>query len=160
MTHPVNDLDTGSWAEVNPSKCPCRGRGWLLSDFDTWHSCPRHGDGVPHPEDEVDRETWDASAHLLQVQRAAFEEYRNLAYAAGWGRFGFTFTEACRLALRAAGVTAPTATQWVDAAECEAEELVMEKVEAEARAMGFSCALEARWADEIARERDEKAFIW
>ena len=150
MTHPVNDLNTGAWAEANPSKCPCKGSGWLLSDYDTWHRCPRHGAGVPHPEDEMTRETFDSAAHLLQVQRAAYEEFRNLAYAAG---FKGQFTESVRRALRKVNPAPWTAVQWVDEAERQAEELATARIEEAARAMGFSCALEARWADEAARER-------
>jgi hypothetical protein len=36
-----------------PATCRCRGGGWLLSDVDTWHACPRHYSGQPHPEDDI-----------------------------------------------------------------------------------------------------------
>ena len=42
---------SGQWADPNPADCPCR-NGWFLSDVDTWHRCPIHGHGVPHPEDD------------------------------------------------------------------------------------------------------------
>ena len=45
-------MESGHWAEADAADCPCRGRGWLLSDLDTWHRCPIHGKGKPHPEDE------------------------------------------------------------------------------------------------------------
>ena len=28
----------------------CRGRGWWLSDYDTWETCPLHYTGQPDPE--------------------------------------------------------------------------------------------------------------
>jgi hypothetical protein len=39
-------------ASADPKKCSCRGNGWILTDFDTWHSCPAHFTGQRHPEDE------------------------------------------------------------------------------------------------------------
>ena len=38
------------WADDDPELCGCGGRGWFLSDLDTWHQCPAHGAGVLHPE--------------------------------------------------------------------------------------------------------------
>ena len=32
-----------------PEFCSCRGYGWILSDYDTWHECRFHT-GMPHPE--------------------------------------------------------------------------------------------------------------
>lgn len=42
---------TGYWANPNASRCPCHGGGWALSEVDTWHQCPCHYRGQPHPED-------------------------------------------------------------------------------------------------------------
>jgi len=154
MTHPVTNLDRGTWAETNPSKCPCHGFGWILSDYDTWHRCPLHSACVPHPEDETE-ETFDFAAHLLQVQRVAFEKYRNLAHMAGWRSSHLTFTKSCRRALLAAGVKAPTAAQWVDEAEAQAEDLARMRAEMDAQSRGFTCDLEARLADEAVWERRE-----
>lgn len=47
---------TGWWA-CEDETCPCGGRGWWLSQLDTWHRCPVHGGSGPHPEsldDEFD----------------------------------------------------------------------------------------------------------
>lgn len=39
------------WATDDPTTCACHGRGWFLSDLDTWHKCPLHkGTGID-PED-------------------------------------------------------------------------------------------------------------
>ena len=43
-------LALGLWAEENENICPCQGRGWYLSDLDTWHMCPYHFNGQYHPE--------------------------------------------------------------------------------------------------------------
>lgn len=46
-----DDFRTGYWADPDAAKCPCHGHGWALSDVDTWHECPCHYNGQPHPED-------------------------------------------------------------------------------------------------------------
>jgi hypothetical protein len=43
--------DSGCWEDPDPAKCPCQGRGWLISDLDTAHWCSYHGVGVLPPED-------------------------------------------------------------------------------------------------------------
>lgn len=43
---------TAAWARRAAEECGCRGRGWWLSEVDTWHQCPVHGAGKPHPEDD------------------------------------------------------------------------------------------------------------
>ena len=53
-------MQSGQWADSDPKVCPCRGAGWLLSDLDTWHKCPRHHTSdTRHPDDDYD----DDSAH-------------------------------------------------------------------------------------------------
>ena len=32
-----------------PELCSCRGYGWILSDYDSWHECRFHK-GMPHPD--------------------------------------------------------------------------------------------------------------
>lgn len=44
------DFQTGYWADKDPNKCRCGGRGWALSEVDTWHKCPYHKGH--HPECE------------------------------------------------------------------------------------------------------------
>jgi len=41
------------WADSNPDRCGCKGRGWWNSEVDTWHQCPHHGDGAVHPESDA-----------------------------------------------------------------------------------------------------------
>ncbi len=43
---------TGYWADSDPERCRCHGSGWACSEVDTWHQCPIHYTGQPHPEDE------------------------------------------------------------------------------------------------------------
>jgi len=53
---------TSLWADESPEICGCRGRGWMLSDLDTWHKCCVHQG--PHPmEDELrmEAEEWELS---------------------------------------------------------------------------------------------------
>ena len=38
---------------LTPEECRCNGGGWILSEVDTWHKCPDHHKGQPHPEDYV-----------------------------------------------------------------------------------------------------------
>jgi hypothetical protein len=52
LQHEYNDICSGTWAHPDKDECPCRG-GWFVSDLDTYHKCPYHFDGQPHPEDEV-----------------------------------------------------------------------------------------------------------
>jgi hypothetical protein len=44
-------FSVGYWSDPDPAHCGCRGGGWALSEVDTWHRCPQHGAGVPHPEE-------------------------------------------------------------------------------------------------------------
>jgi len=41
-----------SWINPDPEKCGCRGKGWYLSDLDTYHQCQVHFNGQMHPEME------------------------------------------------------------------------------------------------------------
>lgn len=42
----------GWWANEDPEACACGGRGYALSEVDTWHKCPLHFEpGQAHPED-------------------------------------------------------------------------------------------------------------
>jgi hypothetical protein len=50
------------WARKDAARCGCRGRGWWASEVDTWHCCPFHGEGVPHPEDYTDSEIAEMAA--------------------------------------------------------------------------------------------------
>jgi hypothetical protein len=45
-----DEFRRGYWAVSDPDECPCHGRGWALSDVDTWHTCPIHFEGQLHPE--------------------------------------------------------------------------------------------------------------
>jgi len=52
LTQYYMNFSQAYWAHPEASKCGCQGRGWALSQVDTWHRCPYHGNGVPHPEDD------------------------------------------------------------------------------------------------------------
>lgn len=144
--NPVAELNTAYWCELNPRQCPCNGSGWLLSDYDTWHRCAAHGAGVPHPEDEETE--FDARAHRTEMLRKAYEGFRTAARENG---FKGNFRRAVE-----ARAKSPDPGDLVDAAEEIAAELDREVREREARAAGYSCDLERRWAEEGARERWER----
>lgn len=144
--HPVNELDSGRWANPNPSQCECRG-GWLLSDYDTWHRCPLHGRGVPHPEEEVD---FDYRAHSLRVHREAWIYFR---VQSGMAPRAFREAVAAHVRTRVRASTfAPTPTEWVDFADEVAGMMWQDEANRRAVAQGYSCRLEAAWAAEAAFE--------
>lgn len=135
------ELESGIWAEHNPSSCPCSGRGWLGSDLDTWHRCPLHGQGVPHPEDE--EVFHNEVLHLLTIRRAA---WRHFQQRSGLPPRDFRYhVERC---LTSVGISGMHPQDWVDAAEQVSDALVAEMQDERARLMGYSCRLEAAWAAE------------
>jgi len=44
--------------EPDAATCWCRGSGWVLSDWDSWHECRHHYRGQPTPDDCP--EAWEA----------------------------------------------------------------------------------------------------
>lgn len=143
--HLVQQLNNAAlWSHPNPSQCPCRGRGWLLSDFDTWHACNEHG-GTPHPESEC--EDFDYEAHGIRIRRRA---YRVFQEASGLDRGTFRAE-----VMRRAGAGA-TPQAFVDAADGIAHERIQVAEDEEARRQGFSCALEMRMAEWAEEERMER----
>jgi len=152
MENDYRELCSGAWAHLNPSLCPCHGRGWLLSDLDTWHKCPAHGAGVPHPDDEVT--TFDGRAHSLSIYRRAAASYRDSFVKAGG-----TAKQFKALVVRALAGKKVTPALWVDAAMGIAEVACSEAEEVSARKNGYSCALERRWALEAMWERKEEGRL-
>jgi hypothetical protein len=146
----MRELDSGVWAEHNPSRCPCGGRGWMGSDFDTWHRCPIHGVGVPHPEDE--EAFFNHVLHTLEVRRAA---WRHFQVRSGLLPRVFRSTVEHRLAMVGSAALHPQ--DWVDAAETVSDERVTEMLEERARRMGYSCRLEAAWAAEAQVEAEARS---
>jgi hypothetical protein len=52
--------ELGSFAHEDHEECGCRA-GWFLSEVDTFHTCPFHYKGQPHPEDPIEAwEAWEA----------------------------------------------------------------------------------------------------
>ena len=147
--HIVQQLnDWALWAHPNPGRCPCRGGGWLVSDYDTVHGCGLHG-GAPHPEDEEGHETFDFEAHRLGNLRKAFITFRE-----NTGMEGPAFKAAV---LAQVGADA-TPQAFVDAANVLSDDHTYEAQEAEARSRGYSCGLEMRWDDEAAHDADMRGF--
>lgn len=113
-----NFCQSGQWAETNPSKCPCRNLGWMLSDLDTWHCCPIHGNGVPEPHDDDHLDTFNYAAHKLSNMRAALLTFQRIAQNFGLTPRKFKASVMARVARERGPVTPAT---WVNAAEdvCE-----------------------------------------
>ena len=156
MEHEYRELCSGRWAEMNPSKCPCRGRGFLISDLDTCHRCPIHGEGATHPEDE---RSYASVAEEEAESRAAEERYVNMMR----GVFMHFANRALEVMGNKAAVmkavkatrTGSTPQDFVDAVERVAMEAEYEAEERSAQARGFSCGLEARMENEAMWERKE-----
>lgn len=139
------DLDSGCWAEVDPDDCPCHGRGWMLSDFDTWHKCPIHSHGAVGCHEDDPRDFSDS--HRLEMLELAYQRYEGSALRAG---FEGDFRAACAALVT---VPEPTPREWLDAARGIADALEYERREKAARDAGYSCALEAELDAEAAYER-------
>ena len=149
------DLKNGRWADRNPSKCPCKGKGWFLSDFDVAFQCPMHGKSmsgkdVPNPYEENDQ-PFNMNTHILFVYRTAFRGFRYLARKNGFQGGNRAFTQACR-----AELVSHKPGSWVDAAEAISERLYADKADREAQARGFTCALEERFAEYAEEEQAER----
>jgi hypothetical protein len=146
MYNPVAELNTAVWNELNPRRCPCRGSGWLISDYDTFHRCCTHGAGVPHPEDE--HTDFDGAAHRLKLLRVAYKDFLKMARDAG-----FTGDFHAAVEAKAEG-DSPQAL--VDAAEAIAEDWDREARETSARRDGYCCDLERRLTEDAEREAFER----
>lgn len=149
-----DDLESGRWAELNPARCPCRGRGWLSSEFDTLHRCPVHSmSDDRHPED--DRDDADVGTDADRPLRLRRLVYRAFQERSGLDRRSFRREVERVMVLPADRDAVVTAQAWVDAAEQVAEQRAAERAEAAARRAGYSCALEHGWALEAEREQRE-----
>jgi len=124
-------LNSGAWAEVNPDDCPCKGHGWFLSDYDTYHQCPIHGKGTPHPEmnedipDDERGPQFDWAAHRLAMYRQAYASFRD-----GARRLGFEgdFKMACLNFVRKNEMSP---SEWVRAAQYVMEMTDQQPIEAQ-----------------------------
>lgn len=50
----------------HPDLCPCRGSGWICSNFDTWEKCLAHYNHQPHPENIQEPITPEEQARLAR----------------------------------------------------------------------------------------------
>ena len=154
----MRDLESGNWATVNPYTCPCHGRGWMLSDFDTWHRCPIHGkDTVPVNEDDP-RD--NSSGHLHKVSMEAFETFYRRTVACEPRLFKSDFAPLCLKYMEknsdefSHSIHPYSDRDWVNAAEAVCARYEADASETCAQAEGFSCALEMNLAAEAAQERN------
>ena len=151
MQEIFRQLESGAWADMDITLCPCRG-GWLLSDFDTFHCCPFHGKGVPHPED--DETSFDYNAHLLGHLRKAYRVYRSRT---GLSNRAFRL-RVCAHMFQGSSDQIARARAAVEAARMISEEICSAREEARAHRRGFTCALEVRLHNEAMWERKESGL--
>jgi len=53
------------WVRKDETECGCKGSGWFLSQVDTFHSCPLHNTGQPHPEELYSEEPdWEVEREI------------------------------------------------------------------------------------------------
>lgn len=134
-------LNSGQWAEVNPTLCPCGGSGTFISDYDTFHRCPIH-----------------KSNDVIGNFRRAFAYFGEVAIEAGLTKSEFLdrVEAAAQADLGKAGVPmrelgmAPFA--FVDIAGEIASAACCEAEEEKAKRAGYSCALEMRMVEEAKME--------
>jgi len=70
---------------ADPRVCPCRGGGWRLSDWDSWHKCPIHHRGQSHPEMDYPEAPYDVDP---VDARPLAPSYVRRGWAEGMDRFG------------------------------------------------------------------------
>jgi len=141
----AEEINRCMWADPNPDRCGCKGHGLWVSGFDSWHECPFHSHpDLPHPEWDEETHgpcTFDWDAHERRVCVVAYRQFRDEG-----GELGVTpelFEALCR---RELGAGDHTPREWVNAANGLVDELRHTLEEANARAEGYCCALERRWA--------------
>jgi len=66
-----NYIRPGAWAHPDTKECGCRGRGWWLSELDSWHECRYHHRGQPHPDEMHDVEDYASEPPVVQNIRWA-----------------------------------------------------------------------------------------
>jgi len=65
---------------IDPRDCPCKGTGYVLTDYDTWEKCSVHHFGQAKPEGRDLTEMPDGRPiPPLHVQRAAEEGFTFLS---------------------------------------------------------------------------------
>lgn len=131
----MNELDSGAWATLNPSVCPCRGSGWMLSDFDTFHKCPAHNVGQPHPECDIETTTdfrRKVNVEVFRILRGQVAKFLNI-----------TNNDANDRIEQGLPANDRSPEAWIDSADQLASLLREERMEERARAAGYSCRLEA-----------------
>lgn len=186
------DLDSSLWNAINPNDCPCKGGGWLLSPFDSFHKCQTHYRGqsnaewdYPHTEDEEEIEAFYAEL-ALNDEEAAWKNYRAawLMWEVAAGRDPIAWAQEVEAALPEkgtqhcacgrmfefawgaewapakctrcgcrVGITVSRLDGLLGAAANIVTHEAAAQADADAKAAGYSCALEQRWEEEARAER-------
>ena len=194
----ARDLDSSLWNEINPKDCPCKGYGWLLSPFDTFHTCQTHYRGQICSEDmdtcgmtDAESDEFFAEVNLI-ADVARWENYRAawLMWESASGRTPEAWVAEVQAALPAKGTQrcfcghrGAFEYEWSEVggfrkdkcSRCGARPKITINLvdgllgtaasivtceaaiqaDEDAKAAGYSCALEQRWAQDA---RDERGF--
>jgi len=110
---------SGAWFHEDVSECGCKGRGWFLSQLDTWHKCSVHNDGQPDPEYGTDEE-WEA--YEAAKARKAYKALGEKALRE-FGQFGVTAAGFNSMARGHIEKADPDPEDWVVAAKLVIEAL-------------------------------------
>lgn len=102
---------TGCWAMADADECPCHGRGWALSDVDTWHNCPIHFAGQLHPEA---CEGFEDEKDFLAAEEDSMKLYKEFQAARKASTFSGSFDSYRRPAGPAPVSTLPAPAEPVD----------------------------------------------
>lgn len=76
-----DNFRTGYWATESAEDCPCHGRGFALSEVDTWHKCPVHYAGQLSPEDLDSLFASDATEEVIEAAAVVAKAEWELAMA-------------------------------------------------------------------------------
>ncbi len=77
-------FNSGCWAVEEAGDCLCGGRGWALSEVDTWHKCPVHFCGQLDPQDydsPMTDDEFEAAEKLSRARWAVKAAARGVEYA-------------------------------------------------------------------------------
>jgi hypothetical protein len=156
----MRQLDNGAWADPNPHECPC-GSGWFHSDYNTFHKCPYHHVGQPHPDwddyeydvDEPRFAPFDYAAANKKIWTDHYERCVRVAADCGLDREAFD----ARVVQRHEGKELTDRSKSQIAGELS-DELWNDMREWQAQEQGYSCDLERRLDEEAMWERKEREW--
>jgi hypothetical protein len=153
----LRDLDYApNWATPHPDQCMCKGRGWIVSNYDTEHACCYHADRsneAPAEPAELDGEAddaawdaYDAACALWAEADNAYQAERRLSlYSECVAFYRRWSSEHSLLAEFEAAVGSVPPQKQADAAATFYDAQWREEADRAARAQGYSGYSEMLW---------------